>query len=242
MPMWQSFLMQLRGRLNLHLLIYTAIAGTGAAMTMYERYQDRQVAAARLQAELAAARLQALRGHLQPHFLFNSLHSIAALARAGDTAGVVRLVGRAQRSAPPRARRRRSPGVAARRTADRRALPRDSTGALRRSARGHGRPRGRRRGCPRAAAHRSAARGERGAARAPAASARGIPGRPGQSATTGGRGSTSRTPASACRPDGPCTTRPARAFATWRRASRRNSAKRRRSTWDRGRGAACARP
>ena len=92
MPMWQSFLMQLRGRLNLHLLIYTAIAGTGAAMTMYERYQDRQVAAARLQAELAAARLQALRGHLQPHFLFNSLHSIAALARAGDTPGVVRLV------------------------------------------------------------------------------------------------------------------------------------------------------
>jgi two-component system LytT family sensor kinase len=72
-------------------MIYGAIAGTGAALTLYERYQDRQVAAARLQAELAAARLQALRGHLQPHFLFNSLHSIAALARAGDTAGVVRL-------------------------------------------------------------------------------------------------------------------------------------------------------
>ena len=61
-------------------------------MTLYERYQERQVAAAELQAELAAARLQALRGHLQPHFLFNSLHSIAALARAGDTAGVVRLI------------------------------------------------------------------------------------------------------------------------------------------------------
>ena len=91
MPMWQSFVMQVRGRLNLQLLIYTAIIGTGAALTLHERYQDRQVAAARLQAELAAARLQALRGHLQPHFLFNSLHSIAALARAGDTAGVVRL-------------------------------------------------------------------------------------------------------------------------------------------------------
>jgi two-component system, LytTR family, sensor kinase len=83
---------QLRGQLNALLLIYTAIAGTGASMTLYERYQDRQVSAARLEAELAAARLQALRGHLQPHFLFNSLHSIAALARAGDTAGVVRLI------------------------------------------------------------------------------------------------------------------------------------------------------
>jgi LytS/YehU family sensor histidine kinase len=91
MPIWERFLMQLRGQLNAQILIYTAIVGTGAALTLHERYQDRQVAAARLQAELAAARLEALRGHLQPHFLFNSLHSIAALARAGDTAGVVRL-------------------------------------------------------------------------------------------------------------------------------------------------------
>ena len=90
--MWESFVRQLRGQLDAQLLIYTAIAGTGAAMTLYERYQDRQVAAARLQAELAAARLQVLRAHLQPHFLFNSLHSIAALARAGDTATVVRLI------------------------------------------------------------------------------------------------------------------------------------------------------
>src|SRR4029450_423404 len=91
-PMWGRVLMQLRGQLNTQLLIYTAIAGSGAAITLYERYRDRQVAAAELQAELAAARLQALRGHLQPHFLFNSLHSIAALARSGDTAGVVRLI------------------------------------------------------------------------------------------------------------------------------------------------------
>ena len=90
--LWGHFMMQLRGQLNGEVLVYTAIAGTGTAMTFHERYQDRQVAAARLQTELVAARLQALRGHLQPHFLFNSLHSIAALARAGDTAGVVRLI------------------------------------------------------------------------------------------------------------------------------------------------------
>jgi LytS/YehU family sensor histidine kinase len=69
-----------------------AIAVSGTSISLYERYRDRQVAAARLEAELAAARLQALRAHLQPHFLFNSLHSIAALARAGDTAAVVRLI------------------------------------------------------------------------------------------------------------------------------------------------------
>jgi len=87
----ESYMMQLRSRLNLQLMIYSAIAGTGAALTLYERYREREVAAAKLHSELAAARLQALRGHLQPHFLFNSLHSIAALARTGDTAGVVRL-------------------------------------------------------------------------------------------------------------------------------------------------------
>lgn len=89
--LWMHFLTQLRGRINLQILIYAAIAGAGAAITLHERDRERQIAAARLESELAAARLQALRGHLQPHFLFNSLHSIAALARAGDTAGVVRL-------------------------------------------------------------------------------------------------------------------------------------------------------
>jgi sensor histidine kinase YesM len=83
---------QLRQEVTALPLIYVAIGGTGAAMTLSDRYRDRRIAAARLEAELAEARLQALRGHLQPHFLFNSLHTIASLARAGDNAGVVRLV------------------------------------------------------------------------------------------------------------------------------------------------------
>ena len=89
---WPSVMMQMTGRLHLELLIYTASAGTGAALVLHRRYRDRELATARLQAELSAAKLEALRGQLQPHFLFNSLHSIAALARAGDTAGVVRLI------------------------------------------------------------------------------------------------------------------------------------------------------
>lgn len=86
------FAAQLRGELIADALIYTAVAATGAAMTLYRRYQDREIAAARLEAELATARLSALRAHLQPHFLFNSLHSVAALARAGDMDGVVRMI------------------------------------------------------------------------------------------------------------------------------------------------------
>ena len=89
---WPSVVMQISGRLHLELLIYTAAAGTGAALVLHRRYRDRELATIRLEAELSAARLDALRGQLQPHFLFNSLHSIASLARAGDTAGVVRLI------------------------------------------------------------------------------------------------------------------------------------------------------
>jgi signal transduction histidine kinase len=91
-PFVTAVLDQMRGRLHLELLVYTAIAGTGAALALHERFRDRQIAAAKLEAELSAARLDALRRQLQPHFLFNSLHSIASLARAGDTAGVVRLI------------------------------------------------------------------------------------------------------------------------------------------------------
>ena len=87
----QAFWMQIRGRVYLTLLMYIIVAGGGAAMTLQDRYRERQAAAAALQAELATARLQALRNHLEPHFLFNSLHSIAALARANDSSGVVRL-------------------------------------------------------------------------------------------------------------------------------------------------------
>src|SRR5262249_29592418 len=75
------FLDQLRGEVVAKLLVYTGVAATGAAITLYQRYRDRELAAARLETELTTARLQALRGNLQPHFLFNSLHSIAALAR-----------------------------------------------------------------------------------------------------------------------------------------------------------------
>jgi two-component sensor histidine kinase len=91
-PMTDMFVTYVRARLHLQLLIYAAIVGVGQAIGYYTHYREGQVTAARLEAQLAAARLDGLRGQLQPHFLFNSLHSIASLARAGDTAGVVRLI------------------------------------------------------------------------------------------------------------------------------------------------------
>ena len=54
----------------------------------YQRFLDRGFRTAQLEAQLTKANLQALKAQLQPHFLFNTMHSISALmltdVRAAD--------------------------------------------------------------------------------------------------------------------------------------------------------------
>lgn len=60
----------------------------------YQRYRERERAAAALATELVQARLQALRMQINPHFLFNTLNTIAALVRENPDAAermIVRL-------------------------------------------------------------------------------------------------------------------------------------------------------
>jgi len=49
------------------------------ALVIQRRYREGQVRAAALQTHLVEARLQALKMQLHPHFLFNALHTVAAL-------------------------------------------------------------------------------------------------------------------------------------------------------------------
>jgi two-component system, LytTR family, sensor kinase len=49
------------------------------AVLYYTRYREREIRAAQLQAQLSDAKLLALKSQLQPHFLFNTLHSISSL-------------------------------------------------------------------------------------------------------------------------------------------------------------------
>lgn len=64
---------------HFNLLIYWVIVAVSFAFDYYRKYRERELTAAELQSQLAQARLQALQMQLNPHFLFNSLHSIAAL-------------------------------------------------------------------------------------------------------------------------------------------------------------------
>ena len=82
------------------LVIYLALLATGFARDYFLRFRERQAEAARLltettrlQAQLAEARLSALRMQLNPHFLFNTLHAVSALVER-DPSGVRRIVAR----------------------------------------------------------------------------------------------------------------------------------------------------
>jgi len=59
--------------------IYWAIVGASHSLEYYRKYRERELRTAELEAGLAQARLQALQMQLNPHFLFNTLHSISSL-------------------------------------------------------------------------------------------------------------------------------------------------------------------
>jgi len=58
---------------------YVLIVLVAHAMSYYWRFRDRELHSAKLEMQLTRSHLQALKNHLQPHFLFNTMHSISAL-------------------------------------------------------------------------------------------------------------------------------------------------------------------
>ena len=67
------------GSLYLGVLFYTLIVITFQSILLFRRYREEEARNLELRAELAQSQLQALKMQLQPHFLFNTLHSISSL-------------------------------------------------------------------------------------------------------------------------------------------------------------------
>ena len=64
------------------LMLYAVLAGVGVAVRASRRLRAHEAAAARSEALRIRAELQALRARLDPHFLFNTLHTLMALVRS----------------------------------------------------------------------------------------------------------------------------------------------------------------
>jgi two-component system, LytTR family, sensor kinase len=81
-------------------MVYLAVLGAALARDYFLRYRARveettrlQSQAAHLEAQLAEARLDALRTQLNPHFLFNTLNAVSTLVER-DPRGVRRMIAR----------------------------------------------------------------------------------------------------------------------------------------------------
>ncbi len=66
------------------LLTYAVVVSAAAGLRLARHSRDRERQALQLEAQLAQARLEALRSQLQPHFLFNALNSAVMLVRQGN--------------------------------------------------------------------------------------------------------------------------------------------------------------
>ena len=78
----------------LDVFTYWAIVAACLGFYYYREYRNRELTASKLQASLTEARLEALRAQLNPHFLFNTLNAISALALKGEPVVVAEMLGR----------------------------------------------------------------------------------------------------------------------------------------------------
>lgn len=81
-PTWAATFSRLLGTtFFLGLPVYWILLGATQAIRLARAARERERRASRLEAQLAEARLIALRAQLEPHFLFNALNSVSVLMR-----------------------------------------------------------------------------------------------------------------------------------------------------------------
>ena len=79
-------------RFHANVLTYWTVLGVYLAYDYYRKYRAREQQAALLEVRLVQANLRALKMQLHPHFLFNTLNSIAALVRKNENRTAVKML------------------------------------------------------------------------------------------------------------------------------------------------------
>src|SRR5687768_3823891 len=88
----RAFLEQIPSILLIDLLVFVLLLVAGSALGAHHRARRLERREARLEVELARAQLEALRLEIHPHFLFNTLNSIAALIRVKDNSRALEML------------------------------------------------------------------------------------------------------------------------------------------------------
>jgi two-component system LytT family sensor kinase len=79
---------------HIQVATFWVILGIGAAFEYYGRFRERELRASQLESRLAQSQLEVLRMQLQPHFLFNTLHTISAFMQEGEIEDADRMISR----------------------------------------------------------------------------------------------------------------------------------------------------
>ena len=87
---WANFY----GRNLIDMAFYWAVIGIVYAVRMREKYQRQSLHAAQLESKLIESELRALKHQLNPHFLFNTLNTVAVLVREARNDEAVTLIAR----------------------------------------------------------------------------------------------------------------------------------------------------
>jgi sensor histidine kinase YesM len=91
---WAMALRTFYGHNIIDMAYYWAVLAFGFGAEIYHRYKNEELKAAQLEARLVETELKALREQLRPHFLFNTLNTIAVLVREQRNDDAVTLIAR----------------------------------------------------------------------------------------------------------------------------------------------------
>jgi signal transduction histidine kinase len=89
---WRSFASWLFVTFPFGVAVYLSMVGVEHAIRYFTEARDREIQMATLAEQLSSARFSALQAQLNPHFLFNTLNTIAVLVRDDDRTGAIQIV------------------------------------------------------------------------------------------------------------------------------------------------------